>query len=249
MYQKKEMAKKLFVRSATSADEAAIFAFYGENKHRNVFQRDPDVWKERFASGAATIIHDDHGKIIAAAVIYPIMKKEPDGQETHQWSEIGSVRISMEDAGLFKYLICAHVLRAYLLEPPADRFVVEIDLDNTHSKHVFQKAGAMPYVVPKDLEDAVMETVDPNEPQPPVDWFHMGAEVMPQLAKDILAFSQNPTLQRKLTGEEYEIDYSRSVIMTHFKPAVEALANQDFGDIKNPAISNSIKSSRHKLGL
>ena len=49
------MAKKLFVRYAQPSDEKKIFDFYSENEHEFVAKRDPDVWRERIASGADLI--------------------------------------------------------------------------------------------------------------------------------------------------------------------------------------------------
>src|ERR1700733_14489640 len=118
-----KMVQKLFVRFSTSKDEKDIFDFYKKNEHTFVFLRDAEVWKERIASGAVTMIHDDSGKIVAASISYPIMHKSADGNDVHQWTEIGSTRVALEGIGLFNALVSAQVLRAYMLEPPKDRFV------------------------------------------------------------------------------------------------------------------------------
>ena len=62
------MAKKLFVRYAEPADEKKIFDFYSQNEHQYVAKRDPDVWRERIANGAVTLIEDENGKIVASAI-------------------------------------------------------------------------------------------------------------------------------------------------------------------------------------
>jgi len=240
------MTKKLFVRFSTAQDEKAIFDFYNQNKHEFVFQRDPEVWKERIASGAVTLIHDENGKIVASSISYPITQKDANGNEVHQWTELGSARVQLDGIGLAKTLVSAMVLRAYLLEPPNDRFVLEIVVGNSHSKHVFTKMGATPFDIPPGLHEKVKATVAPGSGQAAVEWFQMGPEVMPELAKNILDSHKNPIVKNKKTGEEYELDFSRCVLISQFRKEVQDLSAKNFGDVKNPDLKQGLKSFKNK---
>lgn len=236
------MAKKLFVRFSTSADEKAIFDFYNQNKHEFVFQRNPDVWKERISSGAVTIIHDEDGNIVASAIAYPIMQKDARGDEVHEWSELGSTRVALDGIGLAKVLTSAQVLRAYLLEPPNDRFVMEIVVGNSHSKHVYTKMGATPFDIPPGLLEKVKATVAPGSGQASVEWFQFGVELMPEFARTLLDSKKNSILTNKKTGEEYELDYSRCALIQHFDAEVKDLALKDFGDVQKPDLKRGLNS-------
>jgi hypothetical protein len=241
------MAKKLFVRFATVQDERDIFDFYAANEHAFVFQRHPEVWKERIASGAVTIIHDEDGKIVASSISYPITETDKNGNEAHQWTELGSTRVALSGIGLAQVLVGAQVLRAYLLEPPNDRFVLEIILGNDHSKHVFTKMGATPFDIPPGLHEKVKSTITPDSGQSPVEWFQMGVEVMPELARNVLGSLKNPVLKNKKTGEEYELDFSRCVLATQFQKEVQDLANSDYGDTQKPNLKHGVRSFRDKF--
>ncbi len=236
------MAKKLYVRTATTQDEQAVFDFYAQNKHQFVFQRDPNVWKERIASGAITIIHDEDDNIVAAAITYPITKTGANGQETHMWSEIGSVRVQLDGIGLAKTLISATILNGWLFEPPQDRFVLEIVDANSHSRHVFTKLGATLYDIPAELEQKVNATIAPGGKTQTVEWFQMGAEVMPSIAQNILDSLANPIVKNAKTGEEYEFDFSRSTLVSQFKNELQMLAGKDLGNPKTPDLQKGLNS-------
>ncbi|MBI3441029.1 MAG: hypothetical protein HY052_04385 [Proteobacteria bacterium] len=239
------MPKKLFVRFSTAQDEKDIFEFYAYHQHQFVFQRDPEVWKERIASGAVTLIQDEDGKIVASAISYPVMKKGANGNEVHEWTEIGSVRVAVEGIGLFKTLVSAQVLRAYLLEPPADRFVAEIVVGNNHSKHAFTKNGATLFDIPEELREQVCKTITSGSNT--VEWFQLGVETIPAFAQNFIDSQKNPTVKNKATGEEYELDFSRCILVTTFKDEVKDLALQNFGDIKKPDLGRGLNSFKGKF--
>lgn len=243
------MAKKLYVRFATSKDEQDIFDFYKDNEHTFVAKREDDIWKERIASGAVTLIHDEDGKIVASSITYPLTRDEAGGSETHAWSEIGSVRVAPEflAVGLFKTLLSAEVLRAYLLEPPEDRFIVEIINGNAHSRHVFLKNGATLLDMPPELVKKVEDTKKPESKGIPVEWFQLGVEVIPAFAQHLLNVEKNPKLIHKDTKEEYELDFSRCALMTMFRDALEDVAGLDYGDAAKPNLKHGIKAFRDKF--
>jgi hypothetical protein len=241
------MTKKLYVRFSTSADEEKIFDYYAENEHEFVAKRDPEIWKERISSGAVCMIEDEKGKIVAASIHYPLIVKNEAGEDVHKWSEIGSVRVSLEGIGLFKPLISAHIMRAYLLEPPEDRFAIEIVIGNAHSKHVFLKEGAVPWAIPKELVDKVNSTIDPDDPLDPVEWFQLGAESVPHFAKNMLDLEASPKVTNKKTGETYELDFSKCVVNKMFHDQLEKLSGLDFGDPAAPNPAHGLKSFRDKF--
>jgi hypothetical protein len=232
----KKTPKKLYVRFSTPKDEAAIFDFYNKNQHEFIFQRDPEVWKERIRAGAITVIDDEKGNIVAASISYPVM----DG-ETHRWTEVGSTRVALAGIGLFDPLVSAQVLRAYLLEPPKDRFVLEIIHGNAHSVHVFGKLGATLFNIPKTLEDIVRATIVPGTAKDPVDWYQIGTEAMPAIAARFLESQKDNIRVDKKTGEEYELDFSRCVLATRFKAEVAELSRQNFGNPAQPDHKKPLK--------
>lgn len=238
--------EKLYVRFSTSQDVEAVRNFYQNNQHQFVFQREPDVVKERVESGAVTIIEDSKGAIVASSISYPIVVKDGEGNDNHMWTEIGSTRIALEGAGVFKALISAQILRAFLLEPPEDRFVLEIVKSNARSTNVFQKLGSLPFEVPEELTKVVQQTITPDCQGAEVTWYQFGPETVPDLAKNIVECMCNPVLKNKLTGQEYEIDFSKCPLKTLFADAVNDLAGET-PDKKFPLAS--IKMLRNKFGL
>jgi len=241
------MATKLYVRFSTAADEQKIFDYYNENKHEFVAKREPEIWKERIASGAVTLIEDEHGKIVASSIHYPIVVKDDKGEDVHKWSEIGSVRVTLPGVGLFKALISAHVMRAYLLEPPEDRFAIEIVQGNEHSKHVFLKEGATPWAIPQELADKVAATISKDDTTGKMDWFQLGIESMPHFAKLLLDCEANPKMTNKKTGEEFELDFSKCVVTNKFHDALEKVAGLDFGDPAQPNPAQGLKKHHDKF--
>lgn len=241
------MAKKLYVRFSTSKDEQDIFDFYKQNEHEFVAKRDDSIWKERIASGAVTLIQDEDGKIVASSISYPITVTNDKGEEIHKWTEIGSTRVALDGIGLFKTLLSAQMVRAYLLEPPEDRFGAEIIIGNEHSKHVFLKHGATPFDIPDDMRKKVIDSLKPESRDIVVEWFQLGVETIPQFAKNLLDAEKSPKVVHKATGQEYELDFSKCVLMTTFRDNLESAAGMDYGDVKKPNLSHGIKSFRDKF--
>lgn len=242
------MAQKLYVRFSTSKDEQKIFDYYKENPHQFVFQRDPDVWKERIASGAVTLIEDESGKLVASAISYPIVRNDEAGNPVHKWTEIGSVRVTLDGFGLGKTLISAQVLRAYLLEPPRDRFILDIAIGNIASKTMFTHLGATLKDLPTELvvKEKTTTTVG-GKGTVPVEWLQIGAEAVPGMANILLEREKNPTVVNKQTGDVYEMDFSKCVLMTQFKDEVKVIAAQNFGNVAAPDYSKTLQSTRSVL--
>ncbi|MDE1152646.1 MAG: hypothetical protein PW788_08930 [Micavibrio sp.] len=241
------MTKKLYVRFSTAQDEQKIFDYYSDNQHEYVAKREPEIWKERIASGAVTLIEDEQGKIVASTITYPIVVMNEKGEDTHKWTEIGSVRVTLDGAGLFKPLLSAAVLRSFLLEPPEDRYAVEIVIGNAHSKHVFTKEGATEWKIPEELRLMVEDSISPDDTTGAVDWFQMGVETIPGLARNITHREANPVVVNSKTGEKFEIDFSKCLLTTVFRDELDKVAGLDLGDTKAPNMSHGIKSCRDKF--
>lgn len=238
------MTTQLFLRQAVSADEAAVFEFYRNNTHPYVFGRDPDVWRERIANGAVTMIEDGAGQIVAAAIGYPVVVPDSTGAPEHIWSEVGSVNVALKHSGLFTPMVAALVLRAYFLEPPAERFVAEIKAANEHSKHVFQKDGWRKFEISDDMRDKIFATVVPEDRDVTNEWFYIDAGTIPQLAQYLLAHIDNPSLTAQNCGCAFDIDFSRSLLATDFRAELSRVA----GSVSTqPGIARSIHL--HRTGL
>ena len=246
MGQNTDSREKLYVRFSNSGDVEAIRNFYQENQHQFVFQREPEVVRERVEAGAVTIIEDSKGNIVASSISYPIIVTDEEGNSAQKWTEVGSTRIALEGAGVFKTLISAQILRAVLLEPPEDRFVLEIVKANARSTNVFQRLGSQPFDVPEDLTRAVQKTIAPTSQGAEVTWYQLGPETIPYLAKNLVECMNNPVLTNKQTGQEYELDFSKCPLQTLFKAELEKLAGISPDEQNHPV---SIKGLKNKFGL
>jgi len=224
--------KKLYLRFSTSDDVKAIIDFYQSNEHEYVAHRDIDIMKERIESGAVTIVECKDGKIHAASISYAI---EKDGE--HKWTEVGSTRISLnglkgDGYSLFDVLVSAQKVRAFLLEPPEDHFVIEIDVDNKSSQFVFERLGCQSFDnAPPEITEAAESTMAPEDTGVPIKWYQFGLEGIPGLAKNLINSSKKPILIQKGTGIEYELDFSKNQLNIMFKEHIKHLSKQDFCNI------------------
>lgn len=242
------MRKKLYLRQSKKQDEQKILDFYKNNQHEFVAARDPDIMEERIKSGAVTMLQDDNGDIQAISIAYPVISKDDNGDDTHKWTEIGSTHVLMSGMGLFDILVGSQLLNAFLMEPPEDRFVIEIDPTNEHSKHVFRKIGCTDFDdAPQEMIDIVNGILAPEDAGAPVEWFQSGAENMPELARKFLDHVENPIIKNKKTGEEYELDISEAPLGKHFIETLEKLAKNDYGCKDNPDMSQGLKEIKNKL--
>jgi hypothetical protein len=238
-------AQNLYVRFSTGADLGRIVDFYNNNKSPYVFPREAAVWKERAEAGAVTLIEDDHGRIVASSISYPIIVPDADGNPVHKWTEIGSTLIALDGAGLFRTLISAQVLRATLLEPPTDGFVLEIVVSNARSIEVFEKVGGKPFDVPPDLFAVVQETFTAESKKRDVRWFHLGADDTPALANNIIDTWQHPDITRRTDGQRFRVDFSRNALQTLFLDDVKKLAGKGAVSAKKPVFLRA--SHRHGI--
>ncbi|TVQ83800.1 MAG: hypothetical protein EA357_05090 [Micavibrio sp.] len=242
------MRKKLYLKQSTDQDLQKILDFYDTHTHKFVAKRDRKTMTERIKSGAVTMLEDDNGDIQAISIAYPVTGKDKNGNDSHQWTEIGSTHVLMQNMGLFDVLAGAQLLHAFLLEPPEDRFVIEIDPTNNHSKYVFHKFGCKDYTAPPaDMVKGVNGILAPEDAGKNVDWLYAGAELMPELARKFLERVKNPVIVNKKTKEEFELDFSKSPLGKHFIPTLEKLAKKDYRTAKTPDAARPVKDARNRL--
>lgn len=201
--------ENLYIRFSTSEDLGRIVEFYQQQKTPYVFPREREVWKERAAAGAVTLIENEGGKIVASSISYPVVTTDKDGLPHHRWTEIGSTIVALEGIGLFKPLLSAQIINAALLEPPADGFVLEIVRSNERSISVFSKLGAEPYTIPPELFAVVQGTFTPESQQRDVAWYRIGTDQAGNMARNLDDLRRAPLLNDKKTGAAYRLDFSR----------------------------------------
>lgn len=247
------MTRKFYLRFADSADQQNVFDFYAHNTHPFVFRRDAEVWRERIANGAVTMIEDENKNIVAAAISYPVLLKDANDNEYHAWTEVGSVNVALKDSGLFTPLVTAHVMRAYLFEPPEERFVAEIKAANTHSFHCFTKSGWREFQVPQNIQDKIFETIVPEDRDPTARWVFADGDLIAQMAQYIHTHLQQPLRGVQKDGGDYEISFAKSLLaQPAFRSILETIAT---GKGPEADVSSKLDYSpisrhrRHHLGL
>ncbi len=241
------MTKKLFLRQTTSKDENKILNFLKKNRHKYVAIRDEDVMRARIKEGAVTTLEDSGGNIKAISFAYPVIVKDKNGNEAHKWTEIGTVHILIGGIGLFDIVVGAQILNSFLTAPPEDRFVTEVNVKNSHSLYVSKKLGYKKFdPPPNEMLEVINGTLAP-EYVGGVEWLHIGAELMPELAQKFLDIVKNPKIVNKKTNEVFEIDFSKYPLNKHFLPIVKKLAKQDLGNKQKPDMSQGLANIRRKL--
>jgi len=240
------MRKKLYLRQSSAKDLQKILDFYDNNKHPFIAGRDRKTMEDRVSAGAVTMLQDDSGDIQAISIAYPVTTKDSNGHDAHKWTEIGSTHVLMANMGLFDVMVGAQLLNAFLLEPPEDRFVIEIDPTNLHSKHVFKKLGCDDYPNPPDeMVKIVNGILAPEDANQGVDWLYANQDMMPALAKKFLDRIDNPIITNKATGEEYELDVSESPLGKHFVATLEKLAKKAYGQDNAPGNDKEKKQDKN----
>lgn len=240
--------KKFFVRFSKIEDEQKVFDFYDLNTHKNVLQREKDLMKGLIDDGAVVIIEDEKGSIVAASITYPHKEKDSDGVEHVKWQEVGTTRIALNGyPGLFDAMITMQVLRAFLVEPPEERFVAQMFTDP-----VQKMAGKLGWrrldeqSVSPHLVESKEKMVPPGTSVGTVNWFHMGREGLPVMAAWMVKTLDNPVLENKKTGEKIQLDFSKSSFFNMFQEEIKHLAKRDFGSPDAPDMQKGVQQSRDK---
>lgn len=236
--------KKYFLSFSTTKDTQDLLDYYSANAHGNVYQREESQIRERIRSGAVIMLRDEQDKIVAASITWPIMDK----QGRHKWSEVGTTRFTLPGFGLYEPMVASQIVQSALVEPPEDRFIAEVDVSNTAVIYLLHKKLGWPtYNPPKDLEEAVEGTVDPNEPITPVNWYQCGPETLAKHAGMVMKLIDNPVLKNSKTGEEIEIDMSKFPLAQKFKKAVEVLSKMQAANDDRPDPKKTVAKLHRKL--
>jgi len=247
--QTQDTQRVMRLRFSRKCDVERLTEYYGENTHENVYVRDPAVLRERIESGAAIILEDDQGHIHGASISYPITL-EKGGETCHVWSELGSTRITLNGFGLYPYMVAAQTLQGFMVEPPYNCFVAEVDVDNAAVIGLLHGKLQWPeYDAPKSLTDKMEDSVKEGEEIVPVNWYHCGPETLQHQAQVVKKLVDNPVLVNKKTGETIELDLSQFQLANAFKPALEQLAAEGARPDNGPRRYKTLSGLRGAMRL
>lgn len=240
--------KKYYVRFSQPADEAKILEFYDLNGHKNVRKREATLLRDRIEEGAVVFIEDEAGKIVASSITYPHKVKDSDGVEHVKWQEIGSTRVVLNGyAGLFDAMVTMQVLRAFLVEPPEDRFVAR--MHTAPVQNMAMKLGWRAHTPTQELMDSQKKSVDVHDQStaaPDINWYQAGVESLPVMASWMMKALDNPVLENKKTGEKIELDFTRSSFFNMFEAEIRNLSGKNFGAADTPDMTKGVQGQRDK---
>jgi hypothetical protein len=220
------MPQKIYIRNARYIDVPAVCAFYADHPHAQLKKRDNSQLKSLVQNAAVTIGHLQDGTIVACCIGLPMKGLNDQEHGPWSWIEIGAVRTILPGMGLSVPVINAHLAQTHLLSPPQDCFVLGIAEENIESRKVFERVGSIPYTPSNDMMQAHGNRIHAAQKERHVKLYTVPNSAMPQVAKNLLQAAENPILKNKITGQEYELDFSRHVLFTEFKPALLVLANK-----------------------
>lgn len=233
---------KLYIRFSNQDDHEKIIEFYSRNPHKNVCDRNKQLMQTLADNGSITIIEDENGTIVGASISYPLMS-EKEGVASQKWLEIGTTRMVLNGfPGLFDVMIAMQSLRAYLVEPPDDRFVCQ--MESPAVRKMAHKLGFRPFAPSKELVDVSDATVTATESSGYDNWYSAGPEALPVLAKLMREAIDKPFLENAKTGEKIKLDFSKSKFFRVFEDEIRNLADRDFGDPDTPDMSKSVAENR-----
>ena len=238
--------KKYFIRFSVEEDFDRISEFYDLNAHKNVLKREHDLMKQLTGDGAVILVEDDKGQIVAASITYAHKAKDEHGVEHVQWQEVGTTRCVLNGfGGIFDAMIAMQTLRAFLVEPPDSFFVAQ--METTPVQNLAKKLGwrSLEGGPSEALLDAKKKTVSDGHATSN-DWYFAGIEALPIAANWLEKAIANPVQTNKKTGEQIELDFSKSTFLTMFKDEVSHLAKKDLGDVDKPDAAQSLRVRRDK---
>lgn len=238
-----EQPKKYFIRFSNVEDHDNIMKFYEQNPHKNVSARNEEMMKTLADNGSVTIIEDEKGTIVGASISYPLEGK--DGASANRWMELGTTRMVLNGyPGLFDAMIAMQVLRAYLVEPPDDRFVCQ--MEGSPVRKMAHKLGFRPLVPSQELVDASDDTLNAEETCGFDKWYSAGPEALPVLAKFMRDVMDKPYLENPVTGDKITLDFNKSKFFKLFEEEIRNLADRDFGNPDTPDVKKGIAKNRQE---
>lgn len=239
--------KKIFVRFSNIEDFDKIMQFYVENPHDNVAGRHEDLMRALADNGSIILLEEAAtGKVVGASISYPLFVKQGD-VEQQKWLEIGTTRMSLNGyPGLFDVMIGMQVLRSYLVEPPEERFVAQ--MESTAVRKMANRLGFRPYTPSQELVDISDKTLDieAGTSYGFENWYSGGPEMLPVLAKYMEKVLGDPQLKHPKTGDVVELDFSKSKFFKLFKEDITNLAQKSLGDPDSPDYTKSVAKHRQE---
>ncbi len=238
--------KKYFVRFSVAEDFAKISDFYDLNSHKNVLKRQHDLMKQLTEDGAVVLVEDEKGTIVASSITYAHKATDAHGVEHVQWQELGTTRCVLNGfGGIFDAMIAMQSLRAFLVEPPDNMFVAQ--METTPVQNLAKKLGwrSMENGPPEALLEAKKKTVSDGHATDN-DWYALGIEALPVTAKWFQDVVDNPVLTNKKNGEQIELDFSKSPFFNMLKDEIAHLAKKDLGDVDKPNAAQSLRERRDR---
>ncbi len=237
---------KYFIRFSQETDFDKIAEFYDTNAHESVLKRERDLIRTMADEGSIVLVEDEKGRVVAASITWPHKVVDANGVETTKWHELGTTRCILNGyPGLFDAMVAIQSLRSFLVEPPENVFLAR--MLTTPVQGLARKLGwrDMQGDVPQELVDARLKTFSGGDPALD-NWFVFGMEGMPTTAKWLDNALDNPILTNKKTGEQIELDFSKSTFVTMFKDEIKNLAARDFGDVNKPDQYQNLRQRRDK---
>jgi hypothetical protein len=242
------------VRFSTPSDVGRIIRFQTDNVHTYVLTRKHEEYLERARHGAAVMVENSRGDMVACSLSYPLHVDHGRNRPAHIWTEMGSTRIVLNGFKLYQLLVAATTLQQFLMQPPEDRFVAEVDIPNTA---VHKMLGGdlkwTPFTqTPEALPKASHGTVDNHDGQPVI-WYQCGIEHMPHQARVVQEYIRNPVITRfnkaaqpQAVGQ-IRLDFSRFQLAHMFSNYLSALAGQNFGDPARPDPALGLLDARSNM--
>lgn len=193
-------AKKYFARYSNADDFDRLMAFYKANPHKNVCDRNESLMRELVDNGSVTMIQSaETGEVMAASISYPL--KGEDGI-SQKWLEIGTTRSVLNGyPGLFDIMIAMQVMRAYLVEPPQERFVCQ--MESAAVRKMADHLGFRPYTPSDELVRVSDATVNATETSGFENWYSAGPEALPIVAKRLIEAFDNGYIMPTNIGAEF----------------------------------------------
>lgn len=239
-----DQPKKYYVRFSNIEDHDNIMEFYRNNPHKNVSDRNEELMRRLADHGAVTLIEDEQGKIVGSSISYPMIVSK-DGVERQKWLEIGTTRMVLNGyPGLFDVMIAMQSLRAYLVEPPEDKFVCQ--MESPFVQKMAFKLGWRPLDPSDELVKVSDDTLGSDESCGYENWYAAGPEALPVMAKLMRDTLDKPHLENPKTGEKITLDLGKSKFFSLFEDEIRNLADRDLGSPDAPDASAGIAKNRQE---
>jgi hypothetical protein len=240
-----EEPARYYPRFSQAKDHEKLLEFYDSNAHINVLKRDAKVLKKMISDGDVILIEDKAGKVVAASITYPYASKDAHGNEDIKWQEIGTLRCTLNGFGLLATLVSLQTLHTFLVEPPSDRFIA--NMETTPVQNLARKLGFREFTPLQEIFNLKAQMTPGYTSHGPEDWYQVGIEAMPVMSRALVKLFDNPVVGNPATQEKIVLDFSRSNFCTTLEPAIRKLAAADLGDVDKPDLSLSVKKQQKKL--